>query len=285
MRAFLPWLLILALAPVPVLADGTRIQVIELQGRPAQEMIPLIQPLLDPGETVTGTGYQLILRASPATLDRLEAVVQRLDQPPRRLRITVHRGELDLREQDRLEAQLERSGSEAQVRAGKSGADGGLVVEQRDERGSASVRTESTRRLRDAGQHHQVQALEGHPAHIATGIAFPYVSQIEHRGPYGSTSGIEYREAASGFYVLARLRGDGQVQLDISPYREALSPRGGGMVETSRLVTRVSGPVGSWLQLGGVGETVGQDSEGYVRSRRTRDRQEEHVWFRVDVLD
>lgn len=279
------WLLTLTLLPLLASADTTRIQVVELQGRPAQELIPLIEPLLDPGEAVTGTGYQLILRAAPANLTRIEALIQRLDQAPKNLRITVHRGELDTRERQRLDLHLERDSGDIEIRAGQERNGSGLGLEHRDATGSAGVRIESTRRLRDAGQRHQVQTLEGRPAHIATGVAFPYVSQVERWGPHGSTSGIEYREANTGFYVLARLRGDGQVQLDISPHREDLSPRGGGMVETSRLVTSVSGPLDTWLELGGVGETRDQDTQGYSRGRRTRDRLEEQLWFRVEILD
>jgi hypothetical protein len=278
-------LLILFLIPALVIADDTRIQVIELQGRSAQEMIPLVQPMLDPGDAVTGTGYQLILRTRPENLARIEDLVRRLDQAPKRLRITVHRGELDARERERTDLHLERGSGEIRLRAGeaRTGA-GGLEVEQRDAAGSAGVRVESTRRVREAGRRQQVQALEGQAAYIATGVAFPYVSQVERHGSR-TTTGIEYREASTGFYVLARLRGDGQVLLDISPHKEELSSRGGGMVETSALVTSVSGPVDTWLELGGVGETRHQDAREYTRTRRTRDRQEEQLWFRVEVLD
>jgi type II secretory pathway component GspD/PulD (secretin) len=286
MHAFLRRsLLILLLLPVLGLADDTRIQVIELQGRSAQEMIPLIQPLLDEGDAITGTGYQLILRTRPENLARIETVVKRLDQAPKRLRISVHRGELDTREQYRHDVQLERESDGIRLDAGEARNGGGLVVEQRDRAGSAGVRMESTRRVRDADQRQQVQALEGQAAYIATGVAFPYVSQVERYGSRGTGTSIEYREANTGFYVLARLRGDGQVQLDISPHKEELSPRGGGMVETSALVTSVSGPINTWLELGGIGETRNQDTQGYTRIRRTRDHQEEQLWFRVEVLD
>ncbi|MCW9059146.1 MAG: hypothetical protein OQL11_09765 [Gammaproteobacteria bacterium] len=286
MHAFLHRsLLILLLLPALGLADDTRIQVIELQGRSAQEMIPLIQPLLDEGDAITGTGYQLILRTRPENLARIEAVVKRLDQAPKRLRISVHRGELDTREQYRHDVQLERESDGIRLDTGAARNGGGLVVEQRDRTGSAAVRMESTRRVRDADQRQQVQTLEGQAAYIATGVAFPYVSQVERYGSRVTGTGIEYREANTGFYVLARLRGDGQVQLDISPHKAELSPRGGGMVETSALVTSVSGPIDTWLELGGIGETRNQDAQGYTRSRRTRDHQEEQLWFRVEVLD
>jgi hypothetical protein len=277
--------LLLSILSAPLLADSTRITVIDLQGRPAQELIPLIEPMLDTGDAVTGTGYQLILRTRAENLPRIQALIERLDQAPRRLRITVHRGELDARERQRQEAYLERDTSRVRIEAGEAPAAGGLQVERRDASGNAGVRIESTRRLRDSSQRQQVQALEGQPAHIATGIAFPHVNRVERYGPYDSVTGIEYREATTGFYVLARLRGDGQVQLDISPHKENLSPRGGGMVDTSTLVTRVAGPVNTWLELGGTGESRQDREQDYARTRSTRDHQEEQVWFRVELLD
>lgn len=277
--------LLLLLAFLPALAMTEEIRVIDLQGRPAQDMIPLIEPLLEPGDALTGNGFQLILRTSPENLARIEALIQRLDQAPKRLRITVHMGEIDERGGNRSGFHLERSQGDIRVRAGVDhDQDGGLNVEQRDGNGTAGVRIESSRRVRDAGNRQQVQALEGQPAYIASGIAFPYASQVERYGQRSSAA-IDYRETSTGFYVLARLRGDGQVQLDISPQKEALSHRGGGMVESSALGTRVSGPLDTWLELGGMGETRHHSDQETTRTRRTHDRREEQIWLRVEVLD
>jgi hypothetical protein len=278
--------LLLLLGFLPALATADSIRVIDLQGRTAAEMIPLIEPMLEPGDALTGNGFQLILRTSPENLARIEAVIQQLDQAPKRLRITVHMGELDEREENRHDFYLERSGSDVHIEAGTdTGGQGGLTVEQRGSEGMAGARIESTRRVRDAGNRQQVQALEGQPAYIASGVAFPYVSRVERYGPRSSSTAIDYRETSTGFYVLARLRGDGQVQLDISPRKENLSSRGGGMVETSALITHVSGPLDTWLELGNMGETRHRTDQDVTRTRRTRDSREEQMWLRVEVLD
>ena len=286
MKPSLYLLLLLILSPSLLPADDTRITVIDLQGRAAQDMIPFIEPLLEPGDALTGSGFQLILRTSPENLARIETVIQRLDQAPKRLRITVHMGELDEREGSRLDLYLEQSHGDVRIHAGTdNGRDSRADIEQRGADGVAGARIESTRRVRDAGNRQQVQALEGHPAFIASGVAFPYASRVERHGPRSSSTAIDYRETRTGFYVLAHLRGDGQVQLDISPQKETLSSRGGGMVETSALVTRVSGPLDTWLQLGGVGATRHQADRETTRTRRTRDSREEQMWLKVEILD
>jgi hypothetical protein len=55
-------------------------------------------------------------------------------------------------------------------------------------------------------------------------------------------------------------------------------------VDTQRISTTVSGPVGSWIRLGGSGrEAVRQDRET-GRSARTRDRRDQPVWLKVEML-
>ena len=270
----------------PALATEDKITVIDLQGLKADELIPLIEPLMEPGDALTGSGYQLILRTSPENLAHIEAMIGRLDQAPKRLRITVHMGELDERDGNRRDYYLEQSQGDVRVQAGADrDRDGGLAIEQRNAAGVAGARIESTRRVREAGNRQQVQALEGLPAHIASGVAFPYVSRLERYGQRSSSTAIDYRETSTGFYVLARLRGDGQIQLDISPRKENLSRSGGGMIETSSLVTRISGPLDTWLELGGIGETRHQSDQETVRTRRTRDHREEQMWLKVEILD
>jgi hypothetical protein len=197
----------------------------------------------------------------------------------------VHRGELDARERERHDLHLERDTGDIGVRAGEGTQWRGPGVEHRDGPGSAGVRIESTRRVRDADQRHQVQALEGNPAYIATGVAFPYVSQVEagdlRHGHRHRIPGGQHRLLCAGPPARRRTGTTGHQPAQGSPQ----SPwwRHGG--NQPALVTSVSGPVGTWLELGGVGESRNQDAQEYTRSRRTRDRQEEQLWFRVEVLD
>ena len=37
------------------------LQIIDLKNRPADEIIPVIKPMLKPNDAITGTGYQLFL--------------------------------------------------------------------------------------------------------------------------------------------------------------------------------------------------------------------------------
>ena len=65
MKALVAVLLALCLAALTVQAES--IATIELQNRPADEIIPLVKPMLGPGDAITGQGFQLFLRAPPDT--------------------------------------------------------------------------------------------------------------------------------------------------------------------------------------------------------------------------
>lgn len=272
-------LLCLWLSASALQADDTRITVIDLKGRSAAEMIPLVRPMLDPGGAVSGTGYQLILRTTPANLAEIRDMIAHLDHSPRRLLIQVHRGELDVSQMNEAGAYIDQRSGDVRIQAGDRGGDG-LALEHSSGNGTAGAHIRSTRTLRDADNRQQVQTLEGQPAYIDTGVAFPVVTRT---GPYGT--GIDYRQAGTGFYVKAQLRGDDQVHLEIAPHRETLSREGGGKVDTSSLATTLSGPLNTWLELGGTGESTRETGADFTRSHRTRSQDNERIWLRVEVLD
>ena len=65
-----------ALALLPLLlactvAVAQEMQVIDLQYRRADDVIPVLQPLLESGDAITGMDDKLFVRADPATLSRV----------------------------------------------------------------------------------------------------------------------------------------------------------------------------------------------------------------------
>lgn len=79
----------------PSLTDPPRpaatLEVIDLRHRSAEELIPLLQPLLEGRGVVSGQGNTLVLRVPAAELPSLRAAVERLDTPPLRLLVSVRR--------------------------------------------------------------------------------------------------------------------------------------------------------------------------------------------------
>lgn len=247
---------------------GDRIEVIALKNRSAAELMPLVQPMLDQDEALSGTGYQLIVRAAPPRLEEFRALIAQLDQSVRQLRISVRRAAYEDIERERKQARV------------ALGAGGGEV----EARGRVIVR--STRDKGDERNHYQVTALEGTPAFIHTGEAVPTPTQQGYLvdGRPVIAHGIEYQQLSSGFYALARTSGN-EVTVDVSPQREILDPHGGGRIRTTALVTTVRGRLGEWLELGGTREERSHEGGGLLRSTRGKDDTQQTLWLKVEAVE
>jgi hypothetical protein len=263
---FLALLLLLSFSGLATAGD--KIDIIPLKNRTAEEVMPLIRPMLDANEALSGTGFQLIVRASAERQQEIRALVAQLDQSVRQLRISVRRA---------AHEEIERERAQANVSLGVAGGD----VEAR---GRAIVR--STRDKSGERNNYQVTTLEGTPAYINTGEAFPVPTQNGYvvNGQVVVTQGLEYQQLNSGFYALARTHGN-SVSIDISPQREVLDPRGSGRIQSTSLVTSVRGRLGEWLELGGTSQQRSHEGGGLLRSTRSKDDTQQTLWLKVDAVE
>lgn len=272
------WLLAGGLAgmlAVPSAQARPQIVAIPLQQRPAGELMPVLQPLLEPQESVTGDGFTLILNVEPARLEQLRATVATLDRAPRQLRISV-------RQQVTTEDHLTTSGAGVDAGDGSSSVivvppDAGSGAEVRY-RGVGVVGTDPQGRQRDRTEQ-TVVALEGRPAHIAVGLVAPFDSVCE--DAWGGRRGCtEYREVSTGFEVLARLDATG-VTLDVSPQAQRLA--GGDVTVFQAAQTQLRGPLGQWLELGGEVASSGESRLGVLASTARRGHSERRIAIKVDL--
>ena len=65
------------------------LEIIALRHRTAEQVLPSLQPLLEPGGTLSGQGTQLFVRTSRANLTELRRALEAIDRPARRLQISV----------------------------------------------------------------------------------------------------------------------------------------------------------------------------------------------------
>src|SRR3989338_7840117 len=134
--------LLLLLFSAPVFAE---LEVIALKHRSAEEVLPVIRPLLDKGYAASGMNYQLILRTSPHNIEQIKRLLESIDVAPRSLKITVMQN-VDSETVARL---TEVSGSvglsrEARITVPGSDNSGGLNVELGQGRGRLKARASST---------------------------------------------------------------------------------------------------------------------------------------------
>ena len=70
-----------------------------------------------------------------------------------------------------------------------------------------------------------------------------------------------------------------QVVLDIEQQDEQVV---NGNVQTQRLTTQVSGPLGEWIQLGGVGESASTQQRGILSRQYSTHSDERSIWVKVE---
>lgn len=274
-------LLILCLGALTARADS--IATIELHNRPAEDLIPVIQPMLGPGDSVAGQGFLLFLRAPAATQQQVEQMVRQLDVAAKTLLISVFQGsDRDLRALG-VDSHLRLESDNGSAVIGNSerrhGSD--ISIGTRNASGGANI-TSTRGRLQD-NPVHQLRVTEGGEGYIETGQSIPYFSGARWVAPGAVVGGIDYKDVTTGFYVLPRIHGN-RVTMQVSPFKQSPDRKRGGDINTQRAQTTVTGPLGEWLPIGGVTEQTQQSYSGIGSYGSTRSRNNSSIWIKAEQV-
>ena len=267
------WHIPLLLLLLPLCAWGDYpLEVIQLHGRPVEEVLPIIRPFVAEGGSVAGMNDQLILRTSPRNLEEIRQILKQIDRPPRRLLISVSQGAPSGADGETLAGDVRIEGEQGSIGVGAPLPDSGVRL------GGIQAGTRS-----DLQVSQRVQTIAGRPAFIATGRSVPVVSDRFVAAPPfpGFGEHIRYRDVGSGFYALPRVNGD-RVTIEISPWMEHQA--GEGQFDTRRAATVVSGRLGEWIPVAASSRAVEQSASGGARHYSTRDGSDYGLYLRVDEL-
>ena len=283
-------------------------RVIQLRHRPADEIVPLIRPLLGPEDALSGMDYRLIVRTSDRNLKEIERLLAQLDVAQRQLRITVKQRVADDRDTTTHSVEGEvRIGDKARVKLPEKPPDNrGLVVQKDDLRLRANRRT-------TAGQNEFTQTimvLDGQRASIRIGQSVPHVKEILAlgRGQVLIAQDIELQDVTTGFDVLPRVRGD-RVLMEITPRLSTLRDPASGLADLDadhsrsapcgratrvqirsgricqnfqELTTTVEVKLGEWIDLGAI---LGQRNEidlAILESATTESGERRTIRLKID---
>jgi type II secretory pathway component GspD/PulD (secretin) len=223
-------------------------EVVNLSNRTSADLLPVAQNFLGKDGTVIAYGNQLIVKADPAKIQDLRALLSQLDTPAKRLLITV----------DTNENNQQNSG-DSQTRIisyGTTSRDGGVQ---------------------------QIQASEGVPALIQVGQSVPLTTTQQ--DSYGRLQNqTQYRNVTQGFYVTASVTGE-TVHLAISTNRDRMSQERPDVVNVQSTDTTVSGRLGEWITLAGINRETQADKSSTTRSYSTQGRDDLTVRVKVDTLN
>src|SRR3954468_17155311 len=175
------------------------LQIITLRHRTAEQVLPGLRPLLEPGATLTGQGIQLLVRTSPENLADLRLALDLLDAPQRRLLISV-------RFDDARDSASRSLGASGRIGSG----DSQVEIRAQEAPSQAAERVDQ-----------RVQAHDGGRAMIYTGASRPLRQRQYIQTPAGVVSQevTVVQELTSGFEVIPRVAGD-RVQVEVAQQRE-----------------------------------------------------------------
>lgn len=227
------------------------LEIIPLRHRTVEQVLPALQPLVEPGGTLSGSRGQLFLRASPANVAEVKRALEAIDRPSRRLQISVRFDDAQERERRALGA----SGT-----IGSGGAHVDLTAE--DSRRSAVERVDQ-----------RLQVLEG-------GRAFIFAGQSR---PLRVPGGTEVQQMESGFEVTPRLSGD-RLMLEVAAQKETPGVRPGS-VQGQRVATTITARLGEWIEIGGSASGTVREDRGIGSASGTRATGSRRVWVKVEALN
>lgn len=261
------WLITLLLAPgllwLGSAQAAEQLLTFTPQHRPAQDLLPVLQPLLGDHSSASSFGGKLIVRVPDDRVAQVRQLIAQLDTPADPLMIQVRVDRESYRSQQRYQ--------------GSGRYDKGSV------QGSLVIRHSGT--SNDGNISQRVQTLDGHPALIQVGQSIP--TYLVRQGQYGSDDtkslSVQYRNISSGFYVVPHLFGRDGVTLDI--YQQDQHPTGQyGRFEQQQAASQVSGRLNEWIALGDIGTRASNSNQGIGMSATNQRRDERHISVRVTRL-
>ncbi|MBI3529487.1 MAG: hypothetical protein HY067_16165 [Betaproteobacteria bacterium] len=266
-------------------AQQTVLEVIDLKYRSAEQIVPMLKPLLAPGGTISALQNRVIVRTTPQNLAELRKVLDAVDTMPKRLAISVRQEAAGTG----LASEAEVSGSigtdSAWVTAPGSRSKQGATAEVRKGDNVARARVLSSQSAATDRGVQTVQVLEGNEALIRIGQSVPIRSRSVIQTPQGAqiSESVEYRDADTGFRVRPRVNGD-RVTLEISSRRDTVADQNSQTFNVQRVDTVVSGRLGEWMEIGGVDQSRVQTDGGTISRRSANVSDDRKVFLKVDLV-
>lgn len=262
MRRLLYLLLFLAL---PLQAQQ-ELEILPLHHQTVDRVLPALQPLLEPGGTLSGMNGQLFLRATRKNREDIKRALAALDTPIRKLLIRI-------------------SQNRTTDDSGRGGGASGQVVLGNTRRSDVEARVWDSRSARQESGNQMVQTIEGGRAFIQVGRTFPVALRQMVLGPGGAmmSETLVYRDIGQGFYAEPHLAGD-RVTLEISQQADSPGTAGVAGASLQRLTTTVSGRLGEWIELGASGHQAAAQERGGISVSTGELRDSRSIWLLVEEI-
>ena len=272
---------------LPLLALAQQsMELIPLKHRTMEQVLPVLQSLLEPGDSLSGMNDQLILRASPTTRAQVKQALAAIDTPVRSLLIHVTQNRDDAMSRSGAQAYGKiETGTTRVIQPPAGSAQGGARIEIRSGDSVIGAQAGSTQQAGSTRAQQSVRVVEGGRAFINVGQSVPLPMRQVVQGPGGTmvTETTAYRDIGQGFYAEPRLSGE-RVTLEISPQYDTPGHQVYGSVNTQRVSTTVSGRLGEWIEIGGANQQFSSQKSGNLSTGSREGYDNRSVWLMVEEV-
>lgn len=221
---------------------ATEFKIFTLQHRFAEDILPMIRPLVGNEGTASAMQNNLIIRTTPANMAEIEQIISTLDTARQNLKITVNRNK-----------NISTSGNSTEVSGRKR--IGNATIEtssnRRIIRDGVALDIESQQSNRSIGNTQFIQVIDGEKAFISVGQSVPYTQEwVTLTQRYASVQRTtQFVTIDTGFAVRPRTIGN-QVELEITPRFSQLNQR--GIIDFETLSTTIRTNRGEWIDLANI---------------------------------
>ncbi len=244
---------------------AAKIETIQLNHRLATEVLPEVQAFLPKEATARAFNHFIILKAESNVINDIKLLINKLDTPLQRLKISVIKTDEILSDQ-------------------QGAQDNATIVLSNDGfSGNLSVNRWSTNSANHSNQHYQAQGIAGRPILLTLGQDIPQQEQylvLRQDGDLAVQSDTYYLNINNGFQAVATILPNHQATIDIHPMFEQFNKRD-GTIKKSEVISSVAGPVGQWIELGQIDNEKNIENQGSTRYHTHR-QQRQTIYIKVE---
>lgn len=249
-------------------AETMLVEKIELQHKPAGDIIPLIEPFLAENAVISGEGYKIILKTSAENMPQVKQLVAELDIPPQQLQISVSLDPAVLQQETTQSAfTTEMPGKDKTSPPPISRSDTTQIYRTKGRQAAAGLQV--------------IQVLQHRWSMIRTGQSIPVINRV--RNPDGTiTESISYQQVNQGLRIRPHLSGE-EVILSVQPFYEAASRSDTGQQLYYKQERQIKIRLGNWVSIDtGTGSLI-QTANNKAQQNPTAATSTSLIYIRVDV--
>ncbi|MFK7795519.1 MAG: hypothetical protein AB8B89_09225 [Gammaproteobacteria bacterium] len=274
MKKYIALLILVILTPALLASDS--IHYFDLKNRSAEEVLPLILPLLHDAEAISGDGYQLFIKAPSNRITEIKNLISAVDRASKTFRISVTSDEYAAIHENNVNASVQIESGDAKVNVGK--------YPRKDPGVTVNIDTRNTDSKSDKTQFVLVQ--EGKPAYISKENLriTPIYSYVQR--PNGNFL-IEHNRLSpgkqDGFYVVARSADGKSANINIQSATSSNRTYQRYGPEQTYVDTTLRIRLGEWFEIGGNTDTHSSESKGVLYRTKKNEERYNKIFLKIEL--